>query len=263
MRDEEVQALARRALESSDPTQLVRVIDAVVRQRLSAAALDAEPKPDVGPWREEEGRHEMPPPRGYRQLPAASRVTQRLRGVVAIDNEPLYDRVLIRPYEAGEFVFFGMPVGAYDEGHQKTRIDTNMLHTGRIPDPESFEVTGVSLIVREDAPEEFVTWLRHETCFEIRIGGGTATPSDRQPTWCLTRKKHSTRTGAVLADELYTRTPVFEYPKDATLIIEHAENFYACLVASRGWTPFDETAKAPHSVRCILHGYHGKGIRGA
>lgn len=272
--DEDMVQLARRALESQDPSLLVRCIIGVSRKAAQDAALANEPRPERGPRVDEPGEAEPrygPPPRGYRTwggTTAAAAPATRLRGVTALDNEPLftaldneplYDRIYVGD-APGEALFFATGLGGAMWGAPpgtvsswgKMRVDTNMPNAGRLPEPERFEVKGISLTVREDAPDAFVTWLRHETYFELRIGGGTLA-SHREPSWGLVKRF---KTGAVLEDDLYVRPPAMRFDQGLEPVIDRNENFSCAIIASTA------APVPPERVRCILHGIHAKGVLG-
>lgn len=226
MSDQDVMTLARLAL-GGDAQALVRCIAAVARGTGQA--------PITVEQAEQQG--------------------MRLRGVIAVDNEPLYDRIrLPRVVAPGEYSFFVLPLSGWRE-FGKTRVDTHMVNAGRLQEPERFEITGVSLVVRDDAPPDFVTWLRHEPYFEIRVGG-SGMVVHREPTWSLVRR---VGTRDVMEDERVRRPPMLVFPRDATIRIELNENFQACIIVASEWTGGHE-AEA-QSVRCIFHGWHAKGVR--
>lgn len=169
-----------------------------------------------------------------------------------IDEEPLYDRISFG--SDYEHRFFRSGIGNYDPTERsaatlepKTIAWTNLLLSGALPEPETFEITGISFCVREDAPRAFVTWLRHETVFDIRMSGMQVT-AHREPTWRVVRRGNVDD-----ALEDWDEVPAPILPFGHSILIAKNENF-AVIVTSPGerWTG------TPQRVRCILHGWHGK-----
>jgi len=193
----------------------------------------------------------------------------RLKGVVAVDNEPLYD-VLSLPssLSAGEYCFFTVPIGgtiasAINSSAVKSRCETNLTNAGRLPEPERFEILAFRLVFDQGANAADIGKILNRSYFEIRVGGQT-TAMHRCPTRVITSgagilSSASGAAGVTQSLGLPVPQAVLTFSPDTTVVIELNENFSVCLVVCDAQSLSGGSAAIP--VMCVLDGYHAKGVR--
>jgi hypothetical protein len=192
----------------------------------------------------------------------------RLKGVIAVDNEPLYDTlVLPSALTPGEYCWFTVPIGGaisatVNASGAKGRCETNLTNAGRLPEPERFEVVAFRLVA--DFQSNSADWgtVLNRSYLEIRVGGGT-TPMHRVPCRLITSgtgQITSAATGAGAGNiGLPAPQAVLTFAPDTTVVIELNENFSVCLIVCSTQTLSGGSAAIP--AMCVLEGYHAKGVR--
>ncbi len=233
MADDHVMALARKALEG-DPAALVRCMGEVARRSGSSGGVRTivMPAPRPKPTPKIEGDT------GYR------------------DEKPLYDRVWVTP-GLSQVRFSSAPMGSADPNvpnglmRAKTRADTCYVTSARLPEPESFDVTALTLIPEglpgEEVRPEFVRWLRQETWFTVNVGGYMI--RNELPSVLLVRSQTAIEHVPLEDDE----EPVFGAPAlhlDRPIFFGINYCHYFELSAS---TPWDGP---PQRVRIVADGWH-------
>lgn len=195
----------------------------------------------------------------------------RLKGVIAVDNEPLYDTIsLPSSLTPGEYCWFSVPLGgtiatAINSTGAKDRCETNLQNAGRLPEPERFEIVAFRLIADFTANALDVARIMQRSYLEIRVGGST-TPMHRTPCRIITSGTGFSGTGATAAagiahSNLGWNNPssVLTFAPDTTVVIELNENFQVCLIVCSTQTLDGGSAAVP--MMCVLEGYHAKGVR--
>jgi len=192
----------------------------------------------------------------------------RLKGVIAVDNEPLYDTlVLPSSLLPGEYCWFTSGLGGtisatVNASGVKQRCETNLSNAGRLPEPERFEVVGFRLVA--DLGSNGVDWgtVLNRSYLEIRVGG-SSTAMHRVPCRIITSGTGfvTTATSGGLAGNIGWPEPsaILTFAPDSTVVIELNENFQVCLIVCSTQTLAGGSAAIP--VQCILEGYHAKGVR--
>lgn len=193
----------------------------------------------------------------------------RLKGVIAVDNEPLYDTIVLPSALApGEYCWFATGIGgnistAVNATGAKARCETNIVNNGRLPEPERFEIVAFTLI--PDFLSDTEDWAKvlSRSYLEIRVGGGT-TPMHRTP--CRTIMagagflSSSGSTNGVMSSVGWPDpSAIPTFAPDTTVVIELNENFSVCLIVCSSQTLDGASAAIP--VQCVLQGFHAKGVR--
>lgn len=193
----------------------------------------------------------------------------RLKGVIAVDNEPLYDTlVLPSALVAGEYCWFSTGIGgtistAVNTTGAKARCETNIVNNGRLPEPERFEIVAFRLV--PDFTSSTVDWatVLQRSYLEIRVGGGT-TPMHRTPCRTITAGTGFLSAGTVTTGLMSSvgwpdPSAISTFAPDTTVVIELNENFSVCLIVCSAQSLSGASAAIP--VQCILEGFHAKGVR--
>jgi hypothetical protein len=186
----------------------------------------------------------------------------RLKGVIAVDNEPLYDLLTLpSTLSAGEYCFFQVPLGGTDPfgaaSNSKTRCETNCTNAGRLPEPERFEIVAYQLVPNFASTAADVVIAFNRSYFEIRTGG-SSTVAHRVPTRLITAGTGIFRTDAA-ASVVGNPQPqsILSFSPETTIVIELNENFQACLIVCASGL----TLSAVLPIMCVFQGYHAKGVR--
>jgi hypothetical protein len=193
----------------------------------------------------------------------------RLKGVIAVDNEPLYDTlVLPSSLTPGEYCWFATGVGgsidtSVNSGGAKQRCETNVVNAGRLPEPERFEIVAFRLVPDFTANSKDWAKVLQRAYLEIRVGGGT-TPMHRVPARIITSGTGFISSGASVsgigaAVGWPNPSSILTFAPDTTVVIELNENFSVCLIVCSTQTLDGGSAVVP--VQCVLEGYHAKGVR--
>ena len=163
----------------------------------------------------------------------------RLKGVIAVDNEPLYDTITLPSLLVpGEYCFFSTGIGgaidtSVNSGGFKQRCETNIVNAGRLPEPERFEIVAFRLV--PDFTANTADWAKvlQRSYLEIRVGGGT-TPMHRTPCRTIMAGAGFVSSGVsttVMASVGWPEpSAIATFAPDTTVVIELNENFSVCLI---------------------------------
>jgi hypothetical protein len=184
----------------------------------------------------------------------------RLQGVGAIDDEPLYDRVILpSSLAAAEYTWFSVPQGQKDPNGTvaKTYVDTNLTgNGGRLPDPEAFEVLALSIIPDFLSNAADLAKFYNNSYFEIRLSGGSVA-AHRLPGKTVTTGCGPTNTDST-AGLNGIPAPQFIQALTNSVLIERGENFSAVSVIKTLQSLSGGSAAI--NAHCVLWGPHGKSV---
>lgn len=184
----------------------------------------------------------------------------RLKGYVAVDNEPLYDMVILpSALTASDYLFFTIPLGQKDTNGStaKTYVETNIDgNGGKLPDPRAFEIKGFALVPNFESNAADLAKIYNFSYFEIRVGGNSIV-AHRCPTKTVTAGCGPSRTDSAQGVNGSPQPHAIQTLSE-TIIIDKGTSFSAALVVKETQTLSGGSAAV--KMHCVLWGWHAKSV---